>query len=932
MELMRRKLLLLTASLLSIFELFAQAPTMNCPGNTIVSNDPGDCGATVTWASPTCATNCTGATIYQSDGLGFTSGMYMPVGTIDVEYTISNGSDSTTCIFKIEVQDTENPVVTFPGAVDVYVDGNCDYALPYFPLEGLGTFVDNCVLDTVIQTPAVGTVFSSAGTTATITLDTYDSTGNVTSINFDITLIDTLAPVFSSCPGTITEPVTSGCQALLQNYIALVLVNDNCDPSPTLTQSPVSGTLFTTSQDVTIYAEDMYGNIDSCIFTVVSNDIVAPTVTCPSDTTVGVDAACEYLVPDFSSLASATDNCDPSISFSQLPAAGSKLSGYNTSYFISMTGSDIAGNSSVCSFEVTLIDTLAPTFTNCKDTTLYVNHNCELSMPNLFTYVGVNENCSSITTSQIPVVGSIISGETITNVFFTATDNSGNSETCIMDIITVDTTSPNVVTCPSDMTVSSSSTSCDYEVVDYSGGVFATDNCSSVFTITQSESVGTLLTAGSTYPVIMTVMDDAGNTGTCSFDITVVDNTAPDLSCPVNPSVGANSNCEYVIPSYDTVLNITDNCGTVIFSQTPVAGTIISGIGTQQSISLFAEDAVGNQSSCSFTITVADTTDPTVSCPGTQTVAISGNCQYSIPDLSSLVTFSDLCDASPSYAQSPGAGVTVSGITTVNIIITDAAGNTASCTVETQPDDQTPPVMSCPSDMASCDSVFTYNTPVATDNCGSATVTQTDATGYASGDTFPEGITTLEYTATDDVGNTEVCTFNIEVYPTPVISFSGEYLIEEGDSIQIMATVTNDSTFSWSPVYNMTGDTTLTPWVSPNSTVTYTLYAISVNGCEAESELTVEVNQILEQTINNFLSPNGDGKNDFWTMSKPSLISGCNVSIFDRWGKLIWESNAYNNQWDGKNSKGTEMPDGTYFYKITCEGEDEINGSILLMR
>lgn len=905
---------------------------MNCSGNVIFNNDPGDCGTIVSWSIPTCATNCTGTTIYQSDGAGLVSGSYMPVGTIDVEYTITNGVDSTTCTFKIEVQDVENPTVSFPTALDVYVDGSCDYSLPYFPYEGIGTFTDNCVIDTVIQTPSPGTMYSNAGTISTITLDTYDSTGNVTSVNFDITLVDSLAPVITGCPGTITEPVTSGCQAILQDYTTLVTATDNCDSNPTVTQVPASGTTFTTSQSVTIYAEDVDGNIDSCVFTVVSDDIIAPTITCPNDTIVGVDNACEYLIADFSALTGAVDNCDPSVSFSQSPAAGGKLSGYNTSYFISMTGSDIAGNSSVCSFEVTLIDTLAPSFSNCKDTTLYLDHNCELSMPDLFTYVGATENCSSISTSQVPVAGSTISGATITNVFYTATDISGNSETCIMDIITVDTTSPNVVTCPSDMTVDAGASSCDYEVVDFSAGVFATDNCSSVFTITQSETVGTLLPSGATYPVVMTVADDAGNTSTCSFDITVEDNTAPDLNCPVNPTVPANASCQYVIPSYDTVINPTDNCGTVIFTQTPTAGTVISGIGTTQSISLFAEDAEGNQSSCSFTITLADTTSPTVTCPGTQSVAITGNCQYDIPDLSTLATFSDLCDASPSYAQSPAMGTTVSGIQTVTVTITDASGNTNTCTVQTQPDDVTLPVITCPSDMAACDSVFTYNDPVATDDCGLVTVAQTDVTGLSSGSTFPEGVTTLEYTATDDVGNTQTCTFDIEVYATPVITFDGDYSIDEGDSVELMATITNDSAFSWHPTYNMVDDTTTTPMVSPNATVTYTLQAVSVNGCTAESEVTVFVNQILEQTINNFLSPNGDGKNDFWTMSKPSLISGCNVSIFDRWGKKVWESNAYDNQWDGKNTSGEELPDGTYFYKISCDSQDDIDGSILLMR
>lgn len=923
-------LFLFTTILISI-TVEAQVPSMNCSGNIVSDNDPGICGAVVTFPTPTCSANCAGTTIYQSDLSGYSSGDVFPVGDVGIIYTITNGTDSASCSFRVKVNDIEQPQVNFPTTINEYVDNNCEYVVPYYPYQGIGSFSDNCFIDTILQTPTQGTVYN-AGVTVSGSLIAKDSAGNQTTVFFDLIVSDSTAPIITNCPGTITEPITSGCQAVLQNYITLVTVSDNCDSNPTITQVPPSGTSFTTSQDVVIYATDVNGNIDSCVFTVVSDDIIAPSVTCPNDTTVGVNSSCEYLVADFTSLASAIDNCDPSVSFSQSPSAGSKLTGYNTSYFISMTGSDIAGNSSVCSFQVTLIDTIAPEFTHCKDTTLALDHNCELAMPNLFTYVGISEGCSSVTTAQSPVAGSTLSGATTTSVFYTATDNANNSSTCVMNIITVDTTSPNVVTCPSNLTVSASSTSCDYEVVDYSSSVFATDNCSSSFTITQSETVGTLLTAGATYPIVMTVADDAGNSRTCSFDITVNDDIAPVLNCPSNPAVGADANCEYTIPSYDTVVNPTDNCGSVIFTQTPVAGTVVSGIGTQQNISLYAEDAVGNQTSCSFTITVADTTRPTVTCPGTQSISTIGNCQYNIPDLSSMVTFSDLCDVSPSYSQSPNTGTTVSGIVMVTVSITDASGNTNTCIVQTQPDDTTPPVITCPNDMASCDSVFTYNNPVASDDCGLVTIAQTDGTGYASGDTYPVGVTTLEYTATDDVGNTQTCSFNIEVYPTPVITFSGTYNIEEGDSIQLMATITDDSAFAWSPTYNMLADTTTTPWVSPNSSVTYTLSAISSNGCTSENEITVFVNQILEQTINNFLSPNGDGTNDTWNMSKPSLISGCNVSIYDRWGKKVWESNAYNNQWDGTNSHGEELPDGTYFYTITCDTQDDINGSILLMR
>ena len=95
--------------------------------------------------------------------------------------------------------------------------------------------------------------------------------------------------------------------------------------------------------------------------------------------------------------------------------------------------------------------------------------------------------------------------------------------------------------------------------------------------------------------------------------------------------------------------------------------------------------------------------------------------------------------------------------------------------------------------------------------------------------------------------------------------------------------------------------------------------------------MIVFVTQVNELIINNIITPNADGKNDTWDINKPSVLSGCPVSIFNRWGKLVWQSNSYNNQWDGTNNEGEPLPDGNYFYTIICNGND-FNGTVILMR
>ena len=121
------------------------------------------------------------------------------------------------------------------------------------------------------------------------------------------------------------------------------------------------------------------------------------------------------------------------------------------------------------------------------------------------------------------------------------------------------------------------------------------------------------------------------------------------------------------------------------------------------------------------------------------------------------------------------------------------------------------------------------------------------------------------------------------------------------------------------------------PTVSPLNSTTYFVNVESIDGCTSSDSLIVFVSQIENLEINNIITPNGDGKNDTWDINKPSIISGCKVSIFNRWGKIVWTSNNYNNNWNGENLSGEILPDGTYYYTIICQG-DEYSGSILLLK
>ena len=100
--------------------------------------------------------------------------------------------------------------------------------------------------------------------------------------------------------------------------------------------------------------------------------------------------------------------------------------------------------------------------------------------------------------------------------------------------------------------------------------------------------------------------------------------------------------------------------------------------------------------------------------------------------------------------------------------------------------------------------------------------------------------------------------------------------------------------------------------------------------------------------ISQGFSPNGDNQNDTWIIEGIDDKTDNTVTIFNRYGTIVWETAAYhnsNNAWDGSsNASGVNsssgLPDGTYFYVleyryVTNNGEmikDKMSGFILIER
>jgi hypothetical protein len=343
----------------------------------------------------------------------------------------------------------------------------------------------------------------------------------------------------------------------------------------------------------------------------------------------------------------------------------------------------------------------------------------------------------------------------------TAVDAAENSTIESFTVTVVDTTAPEL-TVPGDIT-GVEATGPGGAEVDFSGDVSATDLVDGVVPVT------CLPASGHTFDIETTTVecsatDAAGNTGTDSFQITVVDTTAPvfrtyaDVVAEATGPGGAV--VTYADPKTDDIVDGEDE------GMCNLASGTLFEIGST-TVSCEATDDAGNAATpLHFQVIVRDTTAPVIDAHGNETAEATGptgaTVTYTAP------ATSDAVDGAGTASCLPASGsVFALGTTTVTCDATDTAGSAAaSTTFSVTVQDKTAPVIVLPGNLAvpptsHLGAVVNYTSPStadAVDGAGLATCTP------ASGSTFGFGSTTVTCTAKDAAGNVAVArTFTVTV-------------------------------------------------------------------------------------------------------------------------------------------------------------------------
>ncbi|MCB0763787.1 MAG: HYR domain-containing protein, partial [Flavobacteriales bacterium] len=760
----------------------AVAPEITCPGPISIGVTPGACSAVITYASPIVSDNCPGTPVITLVS-GPSSGDVVLLGESTVIYSVSDGPNTATCSFQIEVVDDQPPVATTAPDTLATLDlgSDCSASLP-----DLTTTVqfEDCGPITIVQSPPAGTAIDAT----TLVSITATAEGGSTTISGSVVVRDVLAPQIT-CPGsqTVQAPLASGTATV--NY-AMPSATDNCNAVSitAIGASPSSGSAFPIGPTVVTYeASDPSGNAATCSFaiTVVAND--APSIDCPADINLNTDAgSCAatvgYVIPD------GWDAQDGVLSATQvtgMPPGPMTVGTHVQTY----TVSDGDGHEATCSFTVNVFDNELPDII-CPG---------NINLPNDPELCGAiasyptptfTDNCAaSIARTAGPASGSIFPVGT-TTVAYRATDASGNSRECSFTVTVNDDQAP-VITCGTTITAMAPPGLCG-AVVSYPLPAF-TDNCAgAAIARTAGPASNSTFPLGTT-EVTHVVTAANGATASCSFSVTVIDTIAPTIaSCPSDTVLyipEGQCNASFTAPAVTS----TDNCANGLIRSSIIAqGQMIApsdlgaasfndpipvqnGVIVELSTGIHtyvhhATDQSGNERYCSFTITVLDTIAPTVHCSDDLTVPMgTGNCTADASDLLVGVTAIDACGIDTIF-QSSGDDIVIplgAGDHPVQMKAVDLNGNASTCSFVITVIDAEQPTIQCPNDLevhapaGSCGAVVVYSTPTGNDNCIGSVVAHTD--GPSSGSEFPVGNTTVTHRITDSAGNTAECSFVVSV-------------------------------------------------------------------------------------------------------------------------------------------------------------------------
>jgi gliding motility-associated-like protein len=336
--------------------------------------------------------------------------------------------------------------------------------------------------------------------------------------------------------------------------------------------------------------------------------------------------------------------------------------------------------------------------------------------------------------------------------------------------------------------------------------------------------------------------------------------------------------------SYSMFYYWTDSFGTPIgiITDSTITGLPAGTYFVEVYDSTFCKDTI-------LTINILPSTNfiPTVS--GTNTICLGQNTTLTAA-------------GGVSYTWNPGgiatAAATVSPVatTTYTVTGTNAAGCTGTATYVVT-------ISSLPVSAGGSTTICEGQSATLTSGGGTTYTWSPGGASSSSVSVSPTSTTTYTVTGTTS-GCNGTATVTVNVNSAPIISAGPDVIVMEGASTTLNAS--GGGTYTWSPPAGLSCTNCQSPIATP---LQPTIYCVTVtNGAGCTTNDCVEVGIEYQIEIPNVFTPNGDGTNETFYIHGLKL-GVAPIKIYNRWGRVVYESLGYNNDWNGDG-----VSDGVYYY------------------
>lgn len=370
------------------------------------------------------------------------------VGLNYVMVTKTNGPNSNSCVSQVEV--------TNPFKLELFCNSSIltlnSSAQAYLNLSTVSNFTDNCGPVQLTSSLSSQTFGCNEIGLITYTIFLRDNYGNSAQCKTNVTIQDKTPPPVTCNNGSIIDIQETG--------VALVRASDLATVGHLLCESPVSLTANVSSFDCSqigihhleIFAKDGFGNVGTCDTTVQVVDNIPPSLMCQTVVLSLNQTGYSLLIP-LQTVSSFSDNCGKvnlSLPIDQSPIFDCSMIG---NHIVEITATDSSNNTNICESIIRVVDEIFPLVV-CQPDVLYLSlnsttHQVSLNLSGVISNLTDNCGTPSLTVSQIDFGCSDIG---INQVLITATDSSGNSDSCKLMVMinqTVLCRSPSITPLPS---------------------------------------------------------------------------------------------------------------------------------------------------------------------------------------------------------------------------------------------------------------------------------------------------------------------------------------------------------------------------------------------------------------------------------------------------------------------------------------------------